>query len=394
MPLHVRETGATFEDSADGLQDATEHAAEVALETGRTVNVVRETSNLDAVIDGWSDYSLPDGIAQAEGATPADFDRADLKTGIVVEMEHTTDPDVALEIAMSHLVEDPDYYDKLAHMEAGEHKSRLDLILDQVLRGKREVTIDTEELTDEQVERLIAAAKARGLHVSGTRRWILIRDLSPASEAYGTQQYLTSADAGPSYPRHAHCAYLPDPDGSGRTSVDADHDHAIEGGVVQPADDGHDHDLMPDVACPTGHRAGEGYDLDYSQARWGEYAERYAASERGSSRWVVVFGDGHERGASDLSDARRIARNAIAEGDSDVVIMDLDSGDEVSIDPRAAEHLNPGRRDLPSTWTEKDVRKYEHIKQAELDAGAGQTEAKRIAAATVNRDRSERGASE
>ena len=35
-------------------------------------------------------------------------DEADL-----VEMEHTNDPDIAKEIAMDHLTEDPDYYSKL-----------------------------------------------------------------------------------------------------------------------------------------------------------------------------------------------------------------------------------------------------------------------------------------
>ena len=34
-----------------------------------------------------------------------------------VEMEHTNDPDIAREIAMDHLTEDPDYYKKLEVME-------------------------------------------------------------------------------------------------------------------------------------------------------------------------------------------------------------------------------------------------------------------------------------
>lgn len=51
---------------------------------------------------------------RAAGRKPSDFDRAQLRRGTKVEMEHTTDPSVAREIAMDHLAEDPDYYKKLA----------------------------------------------------------------------------------------------------------------------------------------------------------------------------------------------------------------------------------------------------------------------------------------
>jgi hypothetical protein len=40
-----------------------------------------------------------------------------LKKGIQVEMEHTTNIKVAREIALDHLLEDPNYYTKLAKME-------------------------------------------------------------------------------------------------------------------------------------------------------------------------------------------------------------------------------------------------------------------------------------
>ena len=39
--------------------------------------------------------------------------KSQLAKGIKVEMEHTTSKDVAKEIAMDHLMEDPKYYDKL-----------------------------------------------------------------------------------------------------------------------------------------------------------------------------------------------------------------------------------------------------------------------------------------
>lgn len=55
-------------------------------------------------------------------------------------------------------------------------KTKLDKLLDQVEYRKREVTIDAEGYTAEQVNQIIEVVKSRGLHVSGTQRWLLIRD--------------------------------------------------------------------------------------------------------------------------------------------------------------------------------------------------------------------------
>jgi hypothetical protein len=60
---------------------------------------------------------LPGGLADKRD--PTDFDASDLADGIEVELEHTTDKDLAREIAMDHLAEDPDYYRKLARVEKG-----------------------------------------------------------------------------------------------------------------------------------------------------------------------------------------------------------------------------------------------------------------------------------
>jgi len=58
---------------------------------------------------------IPGGLAA--GMRPQDFDQVALRRGIMVEMEHTSDPLVAQEIAMDHLVEDSQYYDKLSLIE-------------------------------------------------------------------------------------------------------------------------------------------------------------------------------------------------------------------------------------------------------------------------------------
>ena len=49
----------------------------------------------------------------ADKLYPSDFNQKSLQQGINVEMEHTNDPQLAKEIAMDHLTEDPKYYEKL-----------------------------------------------------------------------------------------------------------------------------------------------------------------------------------------------------------------------------------------------------------------------------------------
>lgn len=45
---------------------------------------------------------------------PEDFDAKNLAQGTEMEMEHTSDPEIAQAIAMDHLAEDPEYYIKAA----------------------------------------------------------------------------------------------------------------------------------------------------------------------------------------------------------------------------------------------------------------------------------------
>jgi hypothetical protein len=57
---------------------------------------------------------IPGGIA--DQMSPFDFNPDDLMRGIQVEMEHTSDVEIAKEIAMDHLAEDPEYYEKLKNI--------------------------------------------------------------------------------------------------------------------------------------------------------------------------------------------------------------------------------------------------------------------------------------
>ena len=56
-------------------------------------------------------------------------------------------------------------------------KRLLDLALDTVKARKSELTFDLRGYSMEQRAAVIGAAAARGLHVSGYGRWILVRDL-------------------------------------------------------------------------------------------------------------------------------------------------------------------------------------------------------------------------
>jgi len=60
---------------------------------------------------------IPGGLAS--GANSSEFDQGQLMKGIHVELEHTPDIAVAMEIALDHLTEDPRYYIKLDAMERG-----------------------------------------------------------------------------------------------------------------------------------------------------------------------------------------------------------------------------------------------------------------------------------
>jgi plasmid stabilization system protein ParE len=46
---------------------------------------------------------------------------------------------------------------------------------------------------------------------------------------------------------------------------------------------------------------------------------------------------------------------------------------------------------MPTRWSDKDERKYEHIKDSSRERGVGESRAKEIAARTVNKDRREEG---
>lgn len=65
---------------------------------------------------------IPGGLA--DKGSPKNVDPKQIEKGIKVEMEHTDSKEIAREISLDHLTEDPKYYDKLEkiekHGEAGD----------------------------------------------------------------------------------------------------------------------------------------------------------------------------------------------------------------------------------------------------------------------------------
>lgn len=66
---------------------------------------------------------------KADKKTDSDFNSKQLAKGRKVEREHTTSPQLADEIARDHLSEIPDYYTRLAKMEAGAEKVAHDIMM-------------------------------------------------------------------------------------------------------------------------------------------------------------------------------------------------------------------------------------------------------------------------
>jgi len=94
---------------------------------------------------------------KADDKLPAEFDPEQIAMGIKIEMEHTKDPMIAIEIAMDHLTEIPDYYTRLKQMEDDAKKNGAGstdpmnpsgCLPDGMFMDKKDDESEDEELTD------------------------------------------------------------------------------------------------------------------------------------------------------------------------------------------------------------------------------------------------------
>jgi hypothetical protein len=112
-PVAVRGVGVMEKDQATRLFPGVEHVStrlhkeEVVLPTEE----LNEETKLDVPTPNVEELAKKHGVSLDEIL-------AQLVKGVKVEMEHTTDREVANEIARDHIKEDPKYYDKLAKVEA------------------------------------------------------------------------------------------------------------------------------------------------------------------------------------------------------------------------------------------------------------------------------------
>jgi hypothetical protein len=115
---------------------------------------------------------IPGGLAQ--GKSPKEFDQVELARGIKIEKEHTSDPEIAQEIAMDHLVEDPLYYQKLEKMESkGSSDPSLDLIdmiLDNLNPRLREIDSLIERVASLSIPRALVPLK--GMTSKARKIWV------------------------------------------------------------------------------------------------------------------------------------------------------------------------------------------------------------------------------
>lgn len=93
-----------------------------AEDAGSISAVVPHHSHLE-ILDNSQHTEVPNKIkgGKGDGKNISKFDPEQIAKGIKVEMEHTDDPSIALEIAIDHLTEDEHYYDKLAKVESSQH---------------------------------------------------------------------------------------------------------------------------------------------------------------------------------------------------------------------------------------------------------------------------------
>ncbi len=134
------------EDEIDEL--SSEDVASGSLDEGEDEESPEHQELLTDMIHGHMQGEEEGGIPedQMEGgigddSESSDFDPQQLEMGQQVEMEHTDDPDHALEIVRDHLTEDPEYYSKLNEMESGD--------------GQQDVAVD-DEIKNDIIESLQA----------------------------------------------------------------------------------------------------------------------------------------------------------------------------------------------------------------------------------------------
>jgi Protein of unknown function (DUF5661) len=94
----------------------------------------------------------------ADKGAPIGVDAGEIAAGIEVEMEHTSDPKIAREIAYDHLTEDPKYYTKLATIE-DESRANFERALQRFLHDAQNQAKGTYDIGIERGRRYVRVFK-------------------------------------------------------------------------------------------------------------------------------------------------------------------------------------------------------------------------------------------
>jgi hypothetical protein len=112
----------------------------------------------------------PRVLARRHGVSVKDIQQQ-LRKGIKVELEHTTDPAIAREIALDHLAEFPDYYDRLAKAETNEDTELMEV-----------------EMNPGAFRRFLASPEAEGIQ-AGFEAELIFRDAQSDEGSSGENDY-------------------------------------------------------------------------------------------------------------------------------------------------------------------------------------------------------------
>jgi hypothetical protein len=135
-----------------------------------------EELNINPEVDGINidvEDKLEGGLG--DNKQTSDFCPKQLAMGLEVEMEHTDDPKIALEIAMDHLTEIPDYYTHLDKMEkdAGVEEPQDDELTDELLGYK---PYNVNDYTNEEDDLFKTLGDAMRPETSSNEKHVVIFD--------------------------------------------------------------------------------------------------------------------------------------------------------------------------------------------------------------------------
>lgn len=130
------------------------------------IRATKKTLDLDEEAGGKSLGMSVEDIAEKHGVAVGDIEKQ-IKIGVEIEQEHTSDVEEAKKIAMDHLVEFPDYYDRLVKMEKDAKNDVSDLDEDKAVSNVikyRDSTIEIiTDYEDDKVSAVRTIIKTPGL---------------------------------------------------------------------------------------------------------------------------------------------------------------------------------------------------------------------------------------